>query len=390
MLALRLHGEWVPRKDYVPTPEEERTKKAHHGSRVWKNTTVKLEDIERPKPGPGEVLLRIRACGICGSDIHMYEKDEEGYMLYPGLVGPLPVVIGHELSGEVIEVGSGVNQLKPGDPVTCEEMWWCGVCDPCRGGLPNHCVNLEEMGFTKDGGFAEYMVVPAKYCWKIDRLLDAYRSEDKMYEAGSLVEPTSVAYNAMFVRAGGFKPGAYVVVWGCGPIGLACIALARAAGAGMVVAFEVVSERLELAKKMGADYVFNPRDLEAKSIQPYEKILDVTGGWGADMQIEAAGAPKATLPQMEKCLAINGKIAWIGRADVEAPVWLEYFQVRRSQIFGSQGHSGHWVFPFVIRLMASGKIDMTRIITRRYRLSEGVEALERSTKRIDAKITIKP
>jgi hypothetical protein len=310
-------------------------------------------------------------------------------MLYPGLT-KFPCTLGHELSGVVEKVGREVGDFKEGDMVTTEEMIWCGECTPCRSGLPNHCVNLEELGFTINGGFAEYVIVGAKYCWKIDSLLDVYKTEDRVYEAGSLVEPTSVSYNAMFVRAGGFPPGAYVVVYGAGPIGLAAIQLAKAAGASKVIAFEIMPERIELAKKVGADYVFDPIELEKTGVRPYEKVLEITGGVGAEMQVEAAGAPAKTLPEMEKSLAINGKIAWIGRADIVAPIFLEYFQVRRSQIFGSQGHSGHGIFKNVIRLMAAGKVDMTKIITRKYKLEDVLEAMEQATKRVDAKITIKP
>ena len=389
MLAARLHAEWAPRPGYKPSPEEERTHKAMHGSRVWKNPTLKLEEISVPKPGPRQVLVRIRACGICGSDIHMYEKDEEGYMLYPGMVGPCPVVLGHELSGEVVEVGSEVKTLKPGDMVTAVEMWWCGHCVNCRRGYFDHCVNLEEMGFTKDGGFAEYMVVDEKYCYKINDFLDIYKTEDKAYEAGSLIEPFSVAYKAIFVRAGGFFPGAYVVVYGCGPIGLACIMEAKAAGAAKVIAFEIKPERIELAKKVGADYVFNPKELEKKGKPIHEVVLDVTGGHGADLQVEAAGYPPL-LGEMQKCLAVGGKITWIGRADREAGIWMEYFQIRSAQIYGSQGHVDMSPFMWVIRMVSGGLIDPTKIITARFKLSEILKAMERATERRDAKITIKP
>jgi len=339
--------------------------------------------------GPKDLLIQVKACGVCGSDVHMYEKDREGYVLYPGLTR-FPSILGHELSGVVKKVGSEAKGFKEGDMVTTEEMIWCGECTPCRNGVPNHCVNLEEIGFTIHGGFAEFLKVGAKYCWKIDAMLNAYGSEDRVYEAGSLVEPTSVSYHAMFTRGEGFKPGAFVVVYGAGPIGLAAISLAKAAGAGRVIAFETAQGRLELATKVGADFVFSPVELEKNGVAPNQKVMEITGGFGADMQIEAAGAPAKTLPQMEKSLAIGGKITWIGRADVQAPIFLENFQVRAGQVYGSQGHSGHGNFVNVIRLMAAGKIDMTKIITRRYRLDETLSAMEQATKRVDAKITLKP
>ncbi len=397
MLAAVLYAEFSPRPGYKLSEAEKRTRKVLEGNKVWKNPRLVLEERDVPKPGPKEVLIRVKAVGICGSDLHMVETDEDGYMIYPGLTR-MPVVLGHEFSGVVEEVGPGVTNVKPGDMVTSEEMLWCGECNVCRMGYVNHCIRLNdpndlyfgEIGFTRDGAMAEYIVVHEKYLWKINSLLERYGSEDKAYEAGSLVEPTSVAYHAMFNRAGGFKPGGYVVVWGAGPIGLGAIALAKAAGASKVIAFEISDVRKELAKKMGADYVLDPVELGKKGVEPWEKIMEITGGEGADLHVEAAGAPSATLPQMQKSLAIGGKITWIGRAPKEVPIYLEVFQVRRAQIFGSQGHSGWGTFGNVIRLMASGAIDMTKAITSRFPLKDTLKAFERGHKRIDGKITIKP
>lgn len=395
--AAVLYADFAPKPDYKITEAEKKTHKVIEGAKVWRNPRLVLEDKPMPKLGPKDVLIRVKACGICGSDIHFLETSEDGYIIYPGLTR-FPVVIGHEFSGVVEKVGSEVKWVKPGDLVTSEEMLWCGECTPCRMGYVNHCLLLNdpsdlvygEIGFTRDGAMAEYITVNEKYLWKIDALLNVYKTEEKAFEAGSLVEPTSVAYHAMFNRAGGFKPGGYVVVWGAGPIGLAATGLAKAAGAGMIISFEISPHRRELAKSMGADYVLDPVELIKNGIQPYEKIMELTGGEGADLHVEAAGAPDKTLPQMQRSLAIGGKIAWIGRAPREVPIYLEIFQVRRSQIFGSQGHSGWGTFRNVIRLMAAGRIDMTKIITSKFSLDDVEKAFERAHKRIDGKITIKP
>jgi threonine dehydrogenase-like Zn-dependent dehydrogenase len=142
---------------------------------------------------------------------------------------------------------------------------------------------------------------------------------------------------------------------------------------------------LELAKKVGADHVFDPRE-----VTPHEVVMDLTEGQGADLSVEAAGAPEVTIPEMEKSMAINGKIAQVGRAATRVPMYLETLQVRRGQVFGSQGHSGHAIFPSVIRLMASGLIDMTQTITARYDLDEVVDAIAQSVTREDGKIMVKP
>ncbi|MGB9857448.1 MAG: scyllo-inosose 3-dehydrogenase [Dictyoglomaceae bacterium] len=383
MKALVLSAEWEPKPGYVVSEFEKTTGKAITGNSIWRHPKLELKEIPDPTPGPKDVIIKVKACGICGSDVHFYETDKDGYILYPGLT-KFPVVIGHEFSGEIVEVGKEVKDLKVGDMVTAEEMIWCGECIPCRNGYPNQCKNLEEIGFTINGAIAEYIVIGAKYCWKIDEIAERYGNKDKAFEAGSLVEPTSVAYNGMFVRAGGFKPGSYVAVFGAGPIGLASIALAKAGGASKVFVFEVSETRRKLAKEVGADFVYDPRE-----VVPSEVIMEETKGFGVSMHVESAGAPSKTIPEMEKSLAIDGKIVQIGRAAEKVPIYLEHFQTHASQIFGAQGHSGYGTFQNVINLMASGRIDMTKIITSRFSLDDALKAMEKATRREDGKITIK-
>ncbi|MDI7277694.1 MAG: zinc-binding dehydrogenase, partial [Anaerolineae bacterium] len=252
-----------------------------------------------------------------------------------------------------------------------------------RDGYPNQCRNLEEIGFTIPGAFAEYIAIGAKYCWKLDELAERYPGE-LLFDAGALVEPCSVSYNCIFVRAGGFPPGGNVVIFGQGPIGLAAAAECKAAGAARVIAFETSATRRDLALKVGADYAFDPRQ-----VVPHEVILDLTRGLGADLLVEAAGAPEATIPEMELAMAINGKIAQVGRAASSVPIYLERFQVRHAQFYGSQGHSGNGIFPHVISMMAAGLIDLTKAITARYSLDQTVEAIKASTDRSGGKIMVR-
>lgn len=384
MKGLVLDAKWDPRPNYKVSEWEKQTKKAITGSSIWRYPELKVRDWPDPKPGPQDVVIEVRACGVCGSDMHFYETDQDHYILYPGLT-KFPTITGHEFAGKVVEVGKEVKLLKVGNMVTVEEMIWCGRCTPCRNGFPNHCTNLEELGFTVPGGFANYIAVDEKFCWKIDAIAQRFGSEEKAYEVGALTEPTCVSYNAMFPRAGGFLPGHYVSVFGAGPIGLAAIGLAKAAGAGIIAAFEISPQRRELAQKVGADYVYDPH-----AVRPAEVLMELSKGEGFDFHVEAAGAPHVAVPEMEKTLAINGKIVLIGRAAQRVPMYLETFQVRRSQFFGAQGHSGDENFPNVIRLVASGRLDLSPIITSRYSLSETVDAIARSTKRTDGKILVKP
>jgi hypothetical protein len=382
--ALILDAKWDPKPDYKVSEWEKTTGKAITGSSVWRYPKLEVREKTVPQIAkPDEVLLEVQACGVCGSDIHFYERDAAGYMYYPGLT-KFPVTTGHEFAAKVVEVGSEVKSLKVGDPVTVEEMQWCGYCTPCRNGFPNHCDNLEEIGFTIDGAFEQYLVVPAKFCWKVDGILARYG--DKLgYDVAAMSEPSCVAYNTIFSRAGGFKPGAYACVFGAGPIGLAGIALCRLAGAAKIVAFEVSPQRRELALKVGADAAYDPRQVKISEV-----LMEMSQGEGFDFFLEAAGVPHIVLPEAEKALAINAKVALVGRAAQSVPMYLETYQVRRAQFFGAQGHSGDANFPNVIRLVASGRLDLSPIITARYNLEQVVDAIARSGSRSDGKIMVYP
>jgi threonine dehydrogenase-like Zn-dependent dehydrogenase len=384
MKAAVVRARWEPRATYQVSEWERATGKALNGSSVWRYPQLALEDLPEPSPAADEVVIAVRACGICGSDVHFLETDSEGYMLYPGLT-KFPVVIGHEFSGEVVAKGEAVQELKLGQMVVAEEMNWCGYCAPCRNGFPNHCQNLEELGFTVPGAMAERVAVKAKYCWPIDAIAAHVGDAQKAFELGALVEPTAVSYNAIFSRAGGIRPGERVAVFGCGPIGLAAIALARTAGASRVEAFEISPVRRELALRVGADAAHDP-----KAVDPAAILLESSAGEGFDLFVEAAGAPERTIPAMERALAINARVVQIGRAAQRVPIYLETFQVRRAQVFGSQGHSGHGNFPNVIRLLAAGRLDLSPIITARFPLAEVASAMQRASARQDGKVMVLP
>ena len=294
MKGLVLDAKWDPRPGYQVSEWEKQTGKAITGNGIWRHPTLQVTDWPDPTPGPQDVVLEVMACGVCGSDMHFYETDKDGYILYPGLT-KFPTILGHEFSGRVIATGPQVSSLKMGDMVTVEEMIWCGRCVNCRNGFPNQCTNLEEIGFTIPGAFANYIAVDEKFCWKIDAIAERLGNVEEAFELGAMTEPTTVAYNGMIERAGGFRPGQYVAVFGAGAIGLAATGIARAAGAGKVVVFEMTAERRELAKLVGADAVYSPAD-----VTPSEVLMELSDGAGFDFFVEAAGAPVHTIPEMER------------------------------------------------------------------------------------------
>jgi scyllo-inosose 3-dehydrogenase len=383
MKALQLIADWQPKATYVIDAQEEASRKAKVGSVVWKNPRLELTTLPDPEPKTDEVILKVAAVGICGSDMHMVEADKDGYILYPGLTR-FPNILGHEFSGRIVEVGHDVQGLAVGDLVTAEEVNWCGLCDACRQGLVNHCTRMEEIGFTTPGAMAQFIAVKAKYCWKLDEIAERIGEEDAL-TLGAMVEPTGVSYHAMFNRLSTWKPGFYAVVFGGGPIGLAAIALAQAAGASQIIAFDVSASRLEMAKKLGATTALNPTGLELN-----DTILQLTRGHGADFVIEAAGAPTHTLSPLTKGLAVGATIVHIGRSEKPTSLMLEHYQVRGVQLAGSLGHAGHGTFPNVIRLMASGRLDMRAMVSAKMNLDKAKEAFKRLEKREDAKIMLLP
>lgn len=384
MKALQLVADWQPKPDYKPTEAEERTHRTFSGSMVWKNPRLEIGPVPDPQIAPDEILIEVGAVGICGSDMHIYESGTDGYILYPGLTR-FPNILGHEFSGRVAEVGHEVRGLAVGDLVTAEEVHWCGVCDACRRGLVNHCNNIEELGFTTPGAMAQYIAVKAKYCYKLDEIAERLGNTHEALTLGALVEPTGVSYHAMFNRLSTWKPGMYAAVFGGGPIGLTAIGLAKAAGASQIITFDISPSRLEMARTLGATATFNPVGLDINAA-----LLELTRGHGVDFVVEAAGAPTQTLSPLTTGLAVGATVAHIGRSEKPTPLQLEYYQVRGVQLAGSLGHSGHATFPSVIRLMASGRLDLRPMVSAQLPLEEAKAAFKRLEKRQDNKIMLLP
>ena len=257
MKAFYVEAEWDPKPGYRLSKRERETKRSARGNSIWRNLHGSVTDRPTPSIKPDEVLIKVGAAGICGTDAHLMNLDDSGYTKYDGH-SKYPIITGHEFAGEVVECGSGVRTLKAGDLVSVESMHWCGECDACRTGMFNQCQNLEEPGLTFDGGFAEYVAIRAKYCYLLNDILALQGDKAGALELGAMIEPTGVAYNGLFVRGGGVRPGGHVVVFGAGPVGLAAVALMRTSGAAKLYCFEMTEERRQLALTMGADKAFDP------------------------------------------------------------------------------------------------------------------------------------
>ena len=388
MKALKLEADWDPRPEAIATlvAADVSARAARRGNQVWRNPRISVATVPDPSPGPDDVVIRVRACGICGSDFHFVESDSDGYMLYPGLVRT-PVVTGHEFAGVVDAVGTAVRDFAPGDLVCAEEIAWCGDCLACRAGRPNNCTRIEELGFSFNGAHAQWVVTRARYCWSLSPLVEAGIPADRIFQLGALVEPTGVAYIAMFVSAGGFMPGATVGVVGAGPIGLAAIALVRAAGAGQIVAFEVLDRRRQLASAMGADRVLDPQALGPDGV--VDAAREVSRGQGIDLWVEASGAA-GVAEMMAASLAPAGRMVLVGRGPHMIDLDPELLIVRGAAIHGSIGHSGSGAFGRVIDLMAAGRLDMTRLVSATVDLEAAAGLLDGTPRREPGKILVAP
>ncbi len=372
---------WDPRPGFVPTEAQTLSRKAS-ASQVWRHPTFSWHEVAEPTPGRDEVVVRVRRCGVCGSDTHCFETDAEGYVLFSGPCR-LPCVIGHEYSGEVVAVGADVVALRVGDLVCAEGMIGCGVCEACRVGRPNQCPRLEMVGFSTPGAFAEYIVAKERFLWSLQGLADRVGSASVALELAALVEPIGCAFNGIFVSAGGFLPGSWVAVFGCGPIGLGAIALARAAGAAGIAAFDVVPERNSLALALGADIAMDPRTCDAADV-----IREMSGGWGADLLVEAAGAALATMPAIEKSFAPGGRMVYLGRTGLRAPVMLDTLVTQAAGIVGARGHVGGGCFPRILRLLERGRLPVLPMVTARFGFADALVALKASTDRREGKVMV--
>ncbi len=386
MKAFVANAQWAPQSEYPLTSLEQKNKRAVCGNKVWKNPFFTMTDIPIPDVGDHEVLVQTKSCGICGSDSHLYETDKDDYIIFSGPVR-LPCIIGHEYAGIIKKTGRKVRNFSTGDPVTGESIIWCGQCTSCRSGAPNQCSRAELAGITVNGALAEYMVVHERQLWKIEKIASV-ADDTSLFDLGALIEPIGCAYNGLFISGGGFLPGSIVVVYGAGPIGLGAVSLAYLAGASKIFVFDRIAKRLEIAAKLGATKTWNIDELKAANISPAQIVLENTGGHGADIQVEAAGAAHRTIPEMEASLATNGTIVYLGRTGKAASLTLDGMVTGATGIIGARGHAGYGIFPNIIQLISSGRLDLKEMITSCLPFSETLQALKQSVTKQDGKILI--
>jgi threonine 3-dehydrogenase len=337
-------------------------------AKVQAGPGVELIERQVPEPGPGEVLLRVDAASICGTDLHLFQWDEwAAENLVP------PRILGHELAGTVVGIGAGVSRVREGDLVGVESHLFCWECAQCQRGEMHLCRDLRVIGVHVDGGFAEHVVIPEA---------NAVESNGLDPAVVALQEPMGNAVHAAFAEP---IEGRTVLVTGCGPIGLCAVGIARAAGAALVVATDTEPYRLELARTMGADLALDASDPGTES-----RIMEATGGDGVEVVLEMSGSPRA-LDQALRVITRGGRISLLGIFNGTVPIELSESVIMQGlRLHGIFGRRIYDTWERTQALLRSGALDVTPIITHRLDLAEWPKAFELLASRHAGKVVLLP
>lgn len=323
-----------------------------------------IREVPEPEPGENEVKVAVRASSVCGTDLHIWLWNEWAQTH----VTQLPLVLGHELGGEVVKVGRGVKFLEVGDHVSAETHIADGTCYPCRRGKMHICENVRVFGIHHDGVFAEYAVLPEVNAWRNDPALDP--------ALASIQEPLGNAVHALLPEDSVEDlAGKDVLVTGCGPIGLMAIAVARQIGARTIFATEVNQVRFDLAKQMGADRVYNP-SVEGEGLA--RTILSETDGNGVDVAVEMSGHP-ASLRLAFDALTPGGRVSLLGLFDKDVSLDInDAIVLKAARVHGIYGRRMFETWYQVKNLVANPTLreKMARMITHRVPLGELPRAME--------------
>ncbi len=317
------------------------------------NQPLKIEDVPTPEPGPGQILVKTAACGVCHTDLHYIDHG------VPTFKKP-PLILGHEPSGTVAKLGKGVENFAEGDRVLLPAVLTCGQCAMCRTGRENICDNMVMFGNNIDGAYAEYVLAPAKDAF-------AFPEELPLQEGSIIADAISTPFHAIKNRAQ-VKPGDSVVVLGCGGVGINLVQVGAAVG-GSVIAVDISPEKLEWAAKLGAMTTINPKDDENWP----KTVRKMTGG-GADVAIEAIGNP-TTIETAFKTIRTGGRLVVLGYTHKDITLNAGKIMYREMEIVGSLG-CRPVDYPPLIELCRLGKIKLTELVTARFPLEKINDAFD--------------
>jgi L-iditol 2-dehydrogenase len=329
---------------------------------------VALIDMPDPQAGPGQVVIEVRNAGVCGTDIHIFKSE---YVIKP------PVILGHEISGTIVEVGPGVKRLQVGDPVTVNPSAGrlCGNCRFCQIGAPFFCVDRAALGSGMNGGFAKYCCVRQEIVFHLPETMD--------FETGALCEPLACALQAV-LELTAIKPSDVVVVSGPGPIGLLCALLAKSQGSTVVVLGTAADAgRLAVAQQIGANQVVDIDNEDARAI-----VGDLTQGYGADVVLECAGVPASAALCLEMVRKM-GQYTQVGIFGKPLSLDLDKVVVKQIHLQGSMCHTWE-TWERTLRFLRRAQVDLRPLISRRLPLSQWEEAFQGVLAKKDIKVLLYP
>lgn len=327
---------------------------------LWEPERMELLDLPLGPLRRGEVLLKVDACSICGSDLEGYHGQ------HPKMTWPR--VMGHEVASTVVDMGPDVTSLSVGDRVAGMGGRACGACSSCEAGRPDRCVAPLGPGFTAHGAYAEYMVAMAEGCTPIPDHVTAIEA--------AVAQPAAIANHAVSTRAC-VEPDDVVLIQGCGPIGLSAMLLSKLRGA-TVISTDIVDYRCDLARELGADIVLNSHRHDT-----YQAVMDATKGGGVDKVIECVGGDQdETLPQAVACVKRNGLVVVVGSfANNRATLPIVDFKFNEKSVIGSQSMPEG--YEPIFALLQSGELDLMRFVSHRLPLEETQRGLELMDQKAD-------
>ncbi len=327
---------------------------------------ISMQSREAKTPGPGEILIRIRACGVCGTDIHIYHGSKGSAEVTP------PVVLGHEMAGEIAAVGDGVSNFQPGDTVTVDPNMPCGGCLYCRSGHRHLCQDLTAIGVNLDGGFAEYCLVPECLVYRLPKSVP--------FEVCAPAEPVACCLHG--VDRAGIGSGSTVAVVGTGAIGLIMVQLAFLSGADRVYVSEINERRRELAGGLGA-VTIDPAE------EDFVRFVKSDTGDGVDVSIECAGVPEA-MAQALGCVRRGGSAVLFSVPEPDAVLTVAPFEIFHRELTIRGSFTNPATQGRAVRLIASKKLPLEEIVTHRFALTD-VEAAFRAQVSPDSiKVMVRP
>ncbi len=318
------------------------------------NQPLDVTDVPTPVAGAGEALVRVAACGLCHTDLHYIDHGT------PTFKTP-PLILGHEISGTIEALGADVSGWKTGERVLLPAVLTCGTCEACRSGRENICEHNQMLGNNLDGGFAEFVVAPAKDLFRLPE-------EVPLVEGSIIADAITTPFHAV-VRRGRVAPGDWVLVIGCGGVGLNVVQIAAALG-GRVIAADLSADKLAWATRLGAEAVLNP----AETPRLDKEVRKLTGGGGVDVAFEVVGRP-ASQEQAFGCVRTGGRLVLVGYSSDTLALNAGRVMYREMEVIGSLG-CRPVDYPRVIELARQGRIKVAELVTHRFPLNEINAALD--------------